>query len=824
MWEKIVLNLLSNAFKFTFEGEISVGLRAHARHAELVVRDTGVGIPAVELPRVFECFHRVENQRGRSFEGTGIGLSLVQELVRLHGGSIRAESQVGRGSAFIVAIPFGTGHLSPGLMAATAVSATGVRARAYVDEALRWLPDTGGDGATPPFGDIDAALAAPPNAGRAKLLLADDNADMRDYIQQLLGARHEVVAVSDGVAALAAVRAERPDLVITDVMMPRLDGLGLARAIRADGDLSDLPIIMLSARAGEEASIEGRSAGADDYLVKPFSARELIARVDTALAMARLRRENGEALRALNATLEQRVADRTAERDEVWRNSQDLMVVVRFDLTIVAANPAWTRVLGWSEAELVGTLVTDWLHPDDIAASLQEAASLAAGRATQRFENRYRHKAGGWVWISWAGSPDGARIYATGRDVTEDKARQGELEMARQALRQAQKMEAIGQLTGGVAHDFNNLLTPIIGSLDLLRRRGVGGEREQRLIDGAIQSADRAKTLIQRLLSFARRQPLQAIAVDVTLLVRGMADLIGSTTGPQIKIVVDAGGDVTPALADPNQLEMALLNLAVNARDAMPEGGTLRISVGEDKVDQRHPAGLQPGRYVRLSVADTGTGMDEATLARAVEPFFSTKGVGKGTGLGLSSAHGLASQLGGGLTIQSRPGIGTNIEMWLPVSKLPAEAVGAVAEASPSVVGVGTALLVDDEELVRVSTSDMLVELGYRVVEAASAEAALRLVRGGLQPELLVTDHLMPGMSGTDLARLLRSEQPALRVLVVSGYAEGDGVAPDLARLTKPFRADELATSLAELQGKASLRPVKRRDVSMAPQSLASRS
>ena len=804
MWEKIVLNLLSNAFKFTFEGEIAVRLRADGGQAQLIVGDTGVGIPSADLPRVFERFHRVENQKGRSFEGSGIGLALVHQLVTLHGGSIRVDSEVGRGTEFAISIPFGTGHLPRDHIRGerTSVSTAG-REQAYVEEALRWLPE-----AIPAQALTDQAcigsLARPSalsSAERSEVLLADDNADMRDYISRLLGAHHEVVAVPDGEAALEAARKRRPDLIITDVMMPKLDGLGLVRAIRGEAGLSDLPIIMLSARAGGEASIEGLSAGADDYLVKPFSARELVARVNASLAMARMRRENSEALRDLNATLEQRVADRTAERDEIWRNSQDLMVVARHDATIEAVNPAWTKVLGWSDAELVGKSFVDLIHPDDVDASLAEAERLSEeGRATMQFENRYRRKDGGWVWLSWAVSSNGGRFYAVARDITNDKARQADLELAHEALRQSQKMEAMGQLTGGVAHDFNNLLTPIVGSLDLLRRRGVGGEREQRLIDGAIQSADRATLLVQRLLSFARRQPLQATAVDVPVLVRGMADLIGSTTGPQIKVVVEVSDDLPPALADANQLEMALLNLAVNARDAMAEGGTLRISVGEEVVDKRHPAGINAGHYVRLSVADTGVGMDETTLARAVEPFFSTKGVGKGTGLGLSSAHGLVSQLGGGMTIQSRQGLGTNIEMWLPVSPVTFKAVRAVSERALASPGAGTALLVDDEELVRMSTADMLSELGYQVIQAPSAEQALRLVRGGLRPELLITDHLMPGMNGTDLARIVQLEVPGLHVLLVSGYADSDGIAPDLARLSKPFKNDELAASLADLQ------------------------
>jgi signal transduction histidine kinase/CheY-like chemotaxis protein len=413
-------------------------------------------------------------------------------------------------------------------------------------------------------------------------------------------------------------------------------------------------------------------------------------------------------------------------------------------------------------------------------------------------ENRYRHKDGSIRWISWVAAPAGGVTYATGRDVTAEKTKQAELEAAQEALRQSQKMEAMGQLTGGVAHDFNNLLTPIIGSLDMLVRRGVGSERERRLIDGALQSAERAKTLVQRLLAFARRQPLQPVAVDLGAMVDSMAGLMGSTIGPQIEVRAELEPSLPPAVADPNQLEMALLNLAVNARDAMPEGGVLTIRASRGSVRGEH-SGLKPGQYVRLAVADTGMGMDEATRMRAVEPFFSTKGIGKGTGLGLSMVHGLTAQLGGGLTIESAPGQGTTVELWLPVSPTPVEADGPGAFGQQPRTTRGRALLVDDEDLVRMSTADMLMDLGYAVNEAGSAEEALRLVEGGLSLDLLVTDHLMPGMTGAELARHVRALRPGLPVLIVSGYAQVDGIAPDLPRLTKPFRNAELAESLAAL-------------------------
>lgn len=372
-------------------------------------------------------------------------------------------------------------------------------------------------------------------------------------------------------------------------------------------------------------------------------------------------------------------------------------------------------------------------------------------------------------------------------------------EKAHEALRQSQKMEAMGQLTGGVAHDFNNLLTPIVGSLDMLQRRGVGTEREQRLIAGAVQSAERARVLVQRLLAFARRQPLQTVAVDIAKLVHGMGGLIESTTGPQIKVVVEAADDLPSAKADPNQLEMALLNLAVNARDAMPDGGTLRISATLEKIPNGHRSRLKAGSYIGLSVADTGMGMDDATMARAVEPFFSTKGIGKGTGLGLSSVDGLASQLGGAMTIQSRQGVGTNVELWLPVTSAPVEASPSAHTPQDDGAHRGVALLVDDEDLVRMITADMLYDLGYKVIEASSAEEAVKLLAGGDAIDVVVTDHLMPGMTGTELARYVQGAHPQIPVLLVSGYAELEGIDADRPRLTKPFRKAELAVTLLSL-------------------------
>ncbi|MDR6126814.1 signal transduction histidine kinase/GAF domain-containing protein/CheY-like chemotaxis protein [Sphingomonas sp. SORGH_AS802] len=527
------------------------------------------------------------------------------------------------------------------------------------------------------------------------------------------------------------------------------------------------------------------------------------------VAIERARAEDN--LRELNETLEARVAGQMAERNvfaTLFEITDVMIMAVDLDYVITAINKAnadeFERIYGVRPG--VGDNMLDLLADKPL-----EQAHVRAGwarglsgeevtfvedfgdpeRVRPYYEIKFR------TLRDDAGEPIGTYQFVT--DVTQRLRDQAQLQETQEALRQSQKLEAMGSLTGGVAHDFNNLLTPIIGSLDMLVRKGVGNERERRLIDGALQSAERAKTLVQRLLAFARRQPLQPTAVDVSRLIEGMSGLIGVTLGSSIEIQLDLP-DLPPVKADANQLEMALLNLAVNARDAMPRGGRFTITATRASVQEGGCDGA-PGRghYVRLSVRDTGTGMDAEVRRRAVEPFFSTKGIGKGTGLGLSMVHGLAAQLGGGLTIDSEPGLGTSIDLWLPISATLPNDDDAMLLVSPSGAGRGVALLVDDEELVRISTAHMLSGLGFEVVEAASGKEALGLLEGGVKPDILVTDHLMPGLTGAELARTARTMHPALPVLVVSGYAELEGIAPDLPRLCKPFRNAELAASLASL-------------------------
>jgi PAS domain S-box-containing protein len=520
-----------------------------------------------------------------------------------------------------------------------------------------------------------------------------------------------------------------------------------------------------------------------------------------------------EVMADLNTALEARVRERTAERNLLARIIEEtdaFVFAVDNDYRWLAMNEAgkreFERIFG--RTPMVGDRIHDTLatRPEDHAAidaiwgralggeeftMTAEFGDLQLVPELRTYEMKFNNLR----------DDDGRQIgfFQVVVDLTERVRADNQYRQMQETLRQSQKMEAMGQLTGGVAHDFNNLLTPIIGSLDLLQRRAGFTDRELRLIDGALQSAERAKTLVQRLLAFARRQPLQTQAVDMVRLVDGMAELVASTSGPQIRVRSDITKGLPPALADHNQLEMAILNLCVNARDAMPDGGTLTIAASAEAPPADDDHGLAPGDYIRLSVIDTGTGMDEEALRRAVEPFYSTKGIGKGTGLGLSMVDGLASQLGGMMKIASRLGFGTRIDLWLPVSKPHLLERSEAGKSTPIARFKGRVLVVDDEPAVRITTADMLQGLGYDTVEADDAGEAEKLLRSGRHFDLVVTDHLMPGKSGAELATTIRRHWPATSVLIVSGYAGAEAIAPDIPRLAKPFREADLARAISQL-------------------------
>lgn len=493
--------------------------------------------------------------------------------------------------------------------------------------------------------------------------------------------------------------------------------------------------------------------------------------------------------------LMRQVESRTTERDRLWSLAQDPFLIADRDGNWLAASPAWERILGWPLDQLIGHGSDQIIHPEDREKTARERQYVFGGGTSVRYQNRYRTRDGHYRWMSWTAVAEGDRMYCVARDVTELRETARQLEVTQEALIQSQKIEAMGKVTGGVAHDFNNLLTPILGGLDLLKRRGLPDPKAERLVDGALQSAERAKTLVQRLLAFARRQPLQVTSVDLVGLIESLCELIDSTVGPRIDLQLSIAEDLPHVRADPAQLEMALLNLAVNARDAMPDGGRLTISASAIRLTG-DGEGLPEGDWVRLNVEDTGVGMSPQVLERAIEPFYSTKGIGHGTGLGLSMVHGLMGQLGGALRIESALGRGTRVHLWLPAAEEGAKpAHGGNGSAEPR-RAAGAALLVDDEELVRASVGAMLDDLGYAITEADSAPAALDLLDKGQSFDLVVTDHLMPGMTGTDLAAAIKERNPDQRIIIISGYSDLDQIAPDLPRLAKPFKQEDLAEAI----------------------------
>src|ERR1700704_6657972 len=520
-------------------------------------------------------------------------------------------------------------------------------------------------------------------------------------------------------------------------------------------------------------------------------------------------RKLADQLAELNATLAQRVEEKTRERDRIWNVSQDLLVVADRNGVWRTVNPAWTRTLGWSEAELLNR-TSEWLeHPDDGGMTRAQVNWLGGSEATVRFESRFRHKDGSYRWLSWTGVPDQDRIYAVARDVTAEKAAAERLKVTEEALLQSQKMEAVGQLTGGIAHDFNNLLTGIVGSLDLLQTRLNQGRTDNvaRYIDAAMTSANRAAALTHRLLAFARRQPLIPKSVDANQLVVSLEDLLRRTIGETIDLEITASDDLWGTLCDPNQLESALLNLAINARDAMPDGGRLSIVTGNARLDgvTADTPALAPGDYICIDVTDTGTGMSAEVAARAFDPFFTTKPIGQGTGLGLSMIYGFARQSNGHASIDSRIGQGTSVKLYLPrhLGAIAAEHASVVKAAEHAATGE-TVLVVEDEPVVRGVILEMLGEQGYRTLEAVDGPSGLRMLRMGERIDLLVTDVGLPGMNGRQLADQARETRPDLKVLFITGYAESVAIAdgflqPGMEMINKPFDLDNLSRRIRSM-------------------------
>jgi PAS domain S-box-containing protein len=509
-------------------------------------------------------------------------------------------------------------------------------------------------------------------------------------------------------------------------------------------------------------------------------------------------------LARLNASLERQVVHRTRERDRVWETTTDLMGTAGLDGYLKTVNPAWERTLGWSEAELLSRPFAVLIDPADHAETAEVVRRLGAGETVTGFVDRVFAKDGSRRIVMWTAAPDGAHFTIIGRDITDQR-------RTEDALRQAQKMEAVGQLTGGLAHDFNNLLTGISGGLELLQTRMAQGRLTDldRYINAAQGAAKRAAALTHRLLAFSRRQTLDPKPTSVNALVAGMEELVRRTVGPAITIEVVGAAGLWTALVDPNQLENALLNLCINARDAMPEGGRITIETANKWLDIRaaRERDLDPGQFLSLCVTDTGTGMSPEVIARAFDPFFTTKPIGEGTGLGLSMIYGFARQSGGQVRIYSELGQGTTVCLYLPRHYGSAQERDAEADLAhaPRAEQGQTVLVVDDEPTVRMLVTEVLEDLGYTAIEAADGPAGLKVLESDVRLDLLVTDVGLPGgMNGRQMADAGRVVRPGLKVLFITGYAEnavlGNGyLEPGMQVLTKPFAMEALAGRIREL-------------------------
>ena len=479
------------------------------------------------------------------------------------------------------------------------------------------------------------------------------------------------------------------------------------------------------------------------------------------------------------------------ERDRLFEMSRDLFGVATFDGYLTSINPAWSRQLGRPEQDLLTRPFSEIIHPDDLAATGEVVASLMGGKAVHQFHVRLLKADGTPVSFAWSAVPEAdaesRSFYTVGRDITEDLRRE-------EAIRQGHKMEAVGQLTGGLAHDFNNLLQVAQGSFDLIMRKPEDAERVARLARNGMQATERGAKLTAQLLAFSRAQKLELRPTDVVARIAGMAEILRTSVGPLIRVSIDAGGDGLGAMADPTQLEMALLNLAINARDAMPEGGELIVTVAEKTVSD--DTDLAPGGYVEIRVSDTGTGMPEAVAARAFEPFYTTKGLGQGTGLGLSQVYAMARQAGGTARIERHAGPGTTIVLMLPsVAVRPQIETTSDGPIPHATFAARTVLVVDDDPDVRLFLSASLETLGFDVTVAEDGERGLTAL-DAIGPDLMLVDYAMPGMNGAQVARLARMRRPDLPIIFASGFSDTVAIEAAVGKsailLRKPFGVSDL--------------------------------
>jgi signal transduction histidine kinase/CheY-like chemotaxis protein len=802
MWEKIVLNLLSNALKFTFAGSIRVSLTAQADRVVLTVRDTGTGIAAQELPHLFDRFHRVEGARSRTHEGTGIGLALVHELVRLQGGTVEVESTPGEGSTFRVLLPKGSSYLPPeriGTRRTVVSGATG--ASPYVEEALRWLPGNE-DVEHPSLGGNergDGELRDAPAHAGPRILLVDDNADMREYVRRLLSERWRVEAVRDGAEALDAALRAPPDLVLTDVMMPNLDGFGLLRALRADDRTRAVPVVMLSARAGEESRVEGLEAGVDDYLPKPFSARELIARVATHLQIGSLRSAAEK--------------EREKLRDLFMQAPVPVAVLVGPEHRYEVANPAYCEMVG--RPHLEGKSIREAfpeIGEHEVIATLDRV--LRTGQALRVTELNVpirRGRAAGLegAYFNFVAHPlrsssaevSGVMVVAT--EVTEQVLARRHIDSLRASAESANR--AKDEFLAMLGHELRNPLAPIVTALHLMKLRGGGAmEKERSVIERQVTHLTR---LVDDLLDVSRitrgKIELDRQQVEAAEVIAKAIELSSPVLEQrQHHLVLSVASRGLAVHGDPTRLAQVFSNLLTNAAKYTPPGGHIKVA-----------ACCEAGRIV-LSVKDDGIGIDPEVLPRVFELFVQERRTLErsegGLGLGLAIVRNLVAMHGGTVAARSEGrGRGSEFVVELPAAARqdPLARNGTAGSSEPSLAPSGRRILVvDDNADAAQLLAETLRAVGHVTRVAHDGPAALRIA-SEFRPDAALLDIGLPVMDGYELARRLREQLGDVQLVAITGY----GQAPDKERaidagfdehLVKPVQFERLHAVLNERPSK----------------------
>jgi PAS domain S-box-containing protein len=810
MWEKIVLNLLSNALKFTFEGTVTLTLSRREQALALTVSDTGTGIPEAELPSLFQRFHRVHNARARTHEGSGIGLALVAELVKMQGGRIDVESREGAGTSFRVTLPFGHEHLPRDQVSTDApFVSTALGTSPYVQEALRWLPGRSEAESFVPCADTPLPMSVAAPGPRARILLADDNADMREYVTRLLSERFDVVAVPDGAAALAEARRVRPDVVLSDVMMPTLDGLGLLRALRSEPALMGVPVILLSARAGEESRVEGLEAGADDYLPKPFASRELIARVSTHIELGRLRSAAEREREKLVALFSQAPAP--------------IAVLEGPELTFSLANQPFGAMV--DKSDLLGRTLHDALpelagHP--LVHALEQVR--ASGEAVRTRELGMSLRRGGRTEEAFFevvaqpirdldGQVTGVMVVAS--ELTEQVQARRRVEQLRLTAEQASR--AKDEFLSTLSHELRTPLNAIVGWSQMLRSGSVPAAQYERALETIDRNARVQARLIDDMLDLARIEQGKVVLsvgpIDVKRVVEAAVEAVrpaAEAKGVRLQVVLDSHATI---VGDSDRLQQIVWNLLSNSIKFTPKGGRVQAYLRREQ------------SHVEISVADSGQGIEPAFLPHVFDRFRQGDGSfarrAGGLGLGLAIVRSLVELHGGVVTAASEgPGRGATFVVKLPTAPIRADHAQGRADAEPglrhpqsfdcpAVLKGLHVLVVDDEHDTRELLRFVIAQCDAHVTTASSASEALtQLARQRF--DVILSDVGMPGEDGYALMRRVRALAPEqngrIPALALTAYARSEDRMQALRagfnmHLAKPIDASELLVVLATLIG-----------------------